>query len=369
MSTFGRFLTISVLCICNGGLVNADEEASYGGYYNNQTEEASYGGYYNNQTSHQKGMVEVETPTVAYMILLCLFSTLCYVLLLGPFWFGPRLKRDIRTFKVNGVPTQAALLSQSIKSNDSGETHYNVLLVRFTNAKGQRIEKEMIVDQVVFDEIQRENSKTLTIYIMPDLPFSASLGDGDGHEEYSLLAKIFFTVGGFSLAAPGVYCFILYLTYFDSLYGFGGMILMQVVVAVFFYWGMERLFDYRAKTMDYQVGGSVVYDDDPAPMLGVSNTATSAGHDYSAMGSEKPSQYQQAWINVVTPTVPQAKAEAADKSQSDIRSFFRLPVALPVVPGFNGLECFRIAVTSKSSDDASKSSDTSRSSDDHYSLG
>jgi hypothetical protein len=269
MSTNAYSLAISVLFTCNSCLVNADEEVSYGRSDNNQT-------------SHQTSQDEVEPPTAADMFQLCLFSTLCYVLLLGPFWFGPKLKRDIEAFKINGVPTQATLLSQSIEPDDSGETHYNILLVRFTNTKGQRIEKEMHVDQAVFDEIERENSKTLTIYTMPDLPFSASLGDGNSHEDYSLLAKILFTVGGFSLAATGVYCFVVYFTYFDSFVGFGGMILMHAVVAVFSYWGLER-FDYRAKMMDYHVGGSVVYDDDPAPMLGVSNTATSAGQDYSTM--------------------------------------------------------------------------------------
>jgi hypothetical protein len=50
---------------------------------------------------------------------------------------------------------------------------------------------------------------------------------------------------------------------------------------------------------------------------------------------DTPSRDQAAWINVVTPTVCQAKAEAADKlqtTQGDTHSFFLRRVAQPVVP-------------------------------------
>lgn len=266
MGKIGFFITLSsVLCIWNSGLVNADEE-----------------GYYEDQDLSSSNNEDEEPPTAADMFQLCLFSTFCYVLLLGPFWFGPRLKRDIEAFKLNGVPTEATLLSQSIApDDDSSETHYNILLVRFTNTKGQRIEKEMHVGDSVFDEIDRGNLKTLTIYTLPDHPFSASLGDAR-HEEYSLLAKLLCTVGSFSLAAAGVYCFVVYFTYFRSIGGFVGMIVMHVVMAVLSYLGMER-FVYHAKRMDAYMGGSLVFDDDPQPMLGVSNTATSAGQGYNAM--------------------------------------------------------------------------------------
>jgi hypothetical protein len=62
------------------------------------------------------------------------------------------------------------------------------------------------------------------------------------------------------------------------------MIVMHMVVAEFSYLGMERL-NHRTKTMDaYYVGGSVVFDVDPAPaMLGISHNTTSGHQGYNAM--------------------------------------------------------------------------------------
>jgi hypothetical protein len=54
------------------------------------------------------------------------------------------------------------------------------------------------------------------------------------------------------------------------------MIVMTWSWQSFFIWGMERL-NHHTKTMDaYYVGGSVVFDVDPAPaMLDISHAATS----------------------------------------------------------------------------------------------
>lgn len=118
-------VTLSVLCICYIALVYADEEI-YG------DEDSSN----NLQSQH---------PTANKIFLVCLFSTLCYEYFLGPFVFGPRLKRDIEAFKLNGVRTEAILLSQS-KLNQTMARYLNTIPVRFTNTAGQRIEKEMHVD-------------------------------------------------------------------------------------------------------------------------------------------------------------------------------------------------------------------------------
>jgi hypothetical protein len=255
MDMIAFLLTLWVLCTCNNNvLVNADEEG-YGDDLQSQGEE--------------------KPPTMADMLTLCFFSTFCYGLLLGPFLFGPRLKREIEAFKLHGVATEATLLSQSIDDN-----YDTILLVRFTNTKGQRIEKEMHVNNAMLDDIERENLKTVTIYNMPDNPFSASLGDGS-HED-SFLAKLLCGLGGVSLAGVGVYCFVVYFTYFSSIPGFVGMIVMHVAMAVGSYLASERL-EYHAKVMEVYEGGSVVFGDDPAPMLGVGNTATSAGQNYNAM--------------------------------------------------------------------------------------
>jgi hypothetical protein len=271
MGMIAFLLTLSMLCICicNDALVSADEEG--------------YGEEDSSNQQQSQGEEEEEPPTAADMFQLCLFSTCCYAILLGPFVFGPRVKRDIEAFKLKGVRTEATLLSQSIDQVDGfGDTaFYNTILVRFTNATGQRIEKEMHVDEGMFDEIERKNLKTLTIYTMPGHPFSASFGDGS-HEEYSLVQKILYSLGGFSFAAAGVYCFVVYFTYFDSIPGFVGLIVMHVVVALLSYFGMER-FNHHAKVEDAYVGGSVVFGDDPASMLGVSNTVTSAGQGYNEM--------------------------------------------------------------------------------------
>ena len=46
---------------------------------------------------------------------------------------------------------------------------------------------------------------------------------------------------------------------------------------------MERLDLYHAKRMEAYMGASVVADDDPKPMLGISNSATSTGQGYNAV--------------------------------------------------------------------------------------
>ena len=56
--------------------------------------------------------------------------------------------------------------------------------------------------------------------------------------------------GGFSLAAAGAYCVVVYFAYFRSIVGFRGMIVIHVVMEdVLSYLGMERL-DYHAKRIE-----------------------------------------------------------------------------------------------------------------------
>jgi hypothetical protein len=256
MAVTAFLVTLFVLCICYIVLgVYADEEGQSQG--------------------------EEKPLTAKEIFLLCLFSTFCYKYFLGPFVFGPRLKRDIEAFKLNGVRTEATLLSQS-KLNPTMARYLNTILVRFTNTRGQRIEKEMHVnDKGMFLEIERGNLKTITIYTMPDHPFSASFGDGR-HVGYSLMGKILYALVAFCYAAGGVYCFVIYFTYFDSIAGFTGMVIVHVVMAVVFYLLIEH-FDYHPIRRNIYEGGSIVSDEDPTPMLGVSNTVTSAGRGYNEM--------------------------------------------------------------------------------------
>jgi hypothetical protein len=269
MGVIAFLVTLSVLCMCYIALVYADEEV-YGG-----DEDSS-----SNNRQQSQGEEE-DFPTTDQIFLVCLFSTLCYKNFLGPFVFGPRLKRDIEAFKLNGVRTEATLLSQS-KVDQTMARYLNTILVRFTNTRGQRIEKEMNVDDKgMFLEIERGNLKTLTIYTMPDHPFSASFGDAR-HVGYSLMGKILHALVGFGYAAGGVYCFVIYLTYFDSIAGIVGMLVMHVVMAVFSYFQME-CFDYHPIRTNIYEGGSIVFGDDPTPMLHLSNIVTSAGQGYYEM--------------------------------------------------------------------------------------
>jgi hypothetical protein len=264
MGVIAFLVTLSVLCICYIVLVYADEKV--------------YGDEDSSNNLQSQG--EEEALTATEIFLLCLFSTLCYEYFLGPFVFGPRLKRDIEAFKLNGVRTEATLLSQS-KLDPTMARYLNTILVRFTNTRGQRIEKEMHVnDKNMFLEIERGNLKTLTIYTMPDHPFSASFGDGR-HVGYSLMRKILYALVAFGYAAGGVYCFVIYFTYFDSL-GFGGLIVMHFLMALVFYTRIEH-FDYHPIRKNIYEGGSIVFGEAPTPMLGVSNTVTSAGQGYNEM--------------------------------------------------------------------------------------
>jgi hypothetical protein len=82
-----------------------------------------------------------------------------------------------------------------------------------------------------------------------DLHFLHPAGPSCSHKEYSLLAKLLFTSGGFSFAAAGVCCFVVHFTYFRSIVGFVGMI-----VALLPYLqdlGIER-FDHHAKGWMHQ---------------------------------------------------------------------------------------------------------------------
>jgi hypothetical protein len=266
MGVIDFLVTLFGFCICYITLVYADEEV----YVDDDS------------SNNSQSQGEEDPPTVNEIFLGCLFSTLCYKYFLGPFVFGPRLKRDIEAFKLNGVRSEATLLSQS-KSDQMMARYLNTILVRFTNTTGQRIEKEMNVDDKgMFLDIEPGNLKTLTIYTMPDHPFSASFGDAR-HVGYSLTGKILHALVAFGYAAGGVYCFVIYLTYYsDSIAGLVGMIVMHVVMAVFSYFRMER-FDYHPIRTNIYEGGSIVFGDDPTPMLGVSNTVTFAGLGYHEM--------------------------------------------------------------------------------------
>jgi hypothetical protein len=249
MGVISFLVTLSVLCIGYIVLVYADEEV-YGDEGNNL------------QSSEAKQMI----------FLLCFFSTWCYNYFLKPFVFGPRLKRHIEGFKLNGVRTEATLLSQS-KLNQTMARYLNTILVRFTNTRGQWIEKEMHVDDKgMFLEIERGNLKTLTIYTMPNHPFSASFGD-IRHVEYSLMGKILHALVALFYAACGVYCFVIYFTYFDSIAGFIGMIVMHLVMAVFSYFRIKHC-DYIPIRKNLYEGGSIVSGEDPTQILGVSNAIT-----------------------------------------------------------------------------------------------
>jgi hypothetical protein len=265
MGAIDFLVTLSVLCICYITLKYADEEV--------------YGDDDSSNNSQSQG--GEDPPAANQIFLVCMFSTLCYKYFLGPFVFGPRLKRDIEAFKLNGVRTEATLISQS-KLDQMMARYLNTILVRFTNTRGQRIEKEMNVDDKgMFLEIERGHLKTLTIYTMPDHPFSASFGDAR-HVGYSLMGKILYALVACGYASAGVYCFFVYLTQFDSIAGFVGMLVMHVVMAVFSYFQMER-FDYHPIRRNIYEGGSIVFGDNPTPMLGVSNIVTSSGRDYYEM--------------------------------------------------------------------------------------
>jgi hypothetical protein len=219
---------------------------------------------------------EENSLTVSQILLLCLFSTSCYQHFLWPFVFDPRLKRDVEAFRLNGVRTEATTLLSQSKLDQMMARYRNSILVRFTNTRGQRIEKEMNVDdRGMFLDIERGNLKTLTIYTMPDHPFSASFGDAR-HAGYSLIGNILYALVGFGYATGGVYCFVIYVTYSYSIAGFVGMLVMHMVMAVCSYLHMGFIDYYPIRTNLYE-GGSIVLGGDPTPMLGVSNTVTSAG--------------------------------------------------------------------------------------------
>lgn len=133
----------------------------------------------------------------------------------------------------------------------------------------------------MFDAIESGNLKTLTIYTMPDHPFSASFGDGR-YIGYSLMGKILYALVAIGYAAGGVYCFAIYFAYSDSIAGFVGMIVMHVVMAVLSYFRME-CFDYLPIRKNIYEEGSIVFGDDPTPILRVSNFVSSAGQDYCEM--------------------------------------------------------------------------------------